>query len=132
MKAARFYTPGEGLKIEDVPIPEIGSGEVLIRVAGTGICHSDLHILEGSLSLSNTPITLGHEIAGYVEKVGESVEGFNEGDAVAVFGGWGCGKCRNCLSGEEQLCNVLMWVGIGVDGGYAEYVRIPSPRYLFL
>jgi len=130
MKAARFYSPGEGLKIEDVPVPKIGPSEVLIRVAGTGICHSDLHILEGSLPLPNTPITLGHEIAGYVEKVGEGVEGFSEGDAVAVFGGWGCGKCRTCLSGEEQLCNVLMWVGIGVDGGYAEYVRVPSPRYL--
>lgn len=130
MKAARFYRPGEGLKIEDVPEPKINAGEVLIRVAGTGVCHSDLHILEGSLPLPNTPITLGHEIAGYVEKVGEGVKGFSEGDAVAVFGGWGCGRCKVCLSGEEQLCNVLMWVGIGVDGGYAEYVRIPSPRYL--
>jgi len=130
MKAARFYSPGEGLRIEEISIPKIKAGEVLVRVAGAGLCHSDLHILEGSLPLPRTPITLGHEVAGYVEKLGEGVEGLEVGQAVAVFGGWGCGRCKFCLSGEEQLCNVLKWMGIGEDGGYAEFVRIPSPRYL--
>jgi propanol-preferring alcohol dehydrogenase len=130
MKAARFYEPGEPLKIEEVPVPEIGPGEVLVRIAGAGICHSDLHILEGFFPLPYTPITLGHENAGYVEKVGDGVEGLSEGDPVAVFGGWGCGKCSVCIRGEEQLCNILNWCGIGFDGGYAEYLRVPSYRHL--
>lgn len=129
MKAARFYTPGD-FRVEDTPIPKIGDNDILVKVAGCGVCHSDLHIIEGELPLPRTPITLGHEVGGYVEKVGNCVEGIDEGDKVLIYGGWGCGKCDLCIRGEEQLCNVLNWLGIGVDGGYAEYLRVPSRRYL--
>lgn len=129
MKSARFYAPRD-FRVEEVPIPEIGENDILIRVAGCGVCHSDLHIIEGDLPLPRTPITLGHEVGGYVEKVGKCVEGISEGDKVLVYGGWGCGNCNVCIKGEEQLCNVLGWLGIGVDGGYAEYLRVPSKRYL--
>ena len=129
LRAARFYAPGD-FRVEDMPIPEIGDNDILVKVAGCGVCHSDLHIIQGDLPLPRTPITLGHEVGGYVEKVGNCVEGIDEGDKVLVYGGWGCGKCDFCIRGEEQLCNVLNWLGIGVDGGYAEYLRVPSKRYL--
>ncbi|MEM0302853.1 MAG: NAD(P)-dependent alcohol dehydrogenase [Archaeoglobaceae archaeon] len=129
MKSARFYAPGD-LRIEEISIPEIGVNDILVKVAGCGVCHSDLHIIQGELPLPRTPITLGHEVGGYVEKVGKCVEGVSEGDKVLIYGGWGCGNCNLCIKGEEQLCNVLGWLGIGADGGYAEYVRVPSKRYL--
>ncbi|MBX6378853.1 MAG: alcohol dehydrogenase catalytic domain-containing protein, partial [Clostridia bacterium] len=131
MKAARLEAYGRPLVLADVPVPEVRGDAVLIRVAGSGLCHSDLHILRGELPiLPRLPMTLGHENAGFVEAVGEAVEGVRPGDAVAVFGGWGCGRCRFCLRGEEQLCNTLGWVGIGHDGGYAEYLYVPHARYL--
>lgn len=129
MKAVRFYAPGD-LRLENLPIPKIGENEILVKVSGCGICHSDLHILQGELPLPRTPITLGHEVGGYVEKVGKCVEDVSEGEKVLVYGGWGCGTCDFCIRGEEQLCNVLSWMGIGADGGYAEYLRVPSKRYL--
>lgn len=129
LKSARFYAPND-FRIEEISIPEIGENDILVKVAGCGVCHSDLHIINGELPLPRTPITLGHEVGGYVEKVGRCVEGVSEGDKVLVYGGWGCGNCELCLRGEEQLCNVLSWLGIGVDGGYAEYLRVPSKRYL--
>lgn len=129
MRAGRFYAPGD-FRVEDVPVPKIGENDILVKVAGCGVCHSDLHIIQGELPLPTTPITLGHEVGGYVEKVGKCVEGIDEGDKVLVYGGWGCGSCSLCIRGEEQLCNVLNWLGIGVDGGYAEYLRVPSKRYL--
>ncbi|MCS7143394.1 MAG: NAD(P)-dependent alcohol dehydrogenase [Archaeoglobaceae archaeon] len=129
MKSARFYAPND-FRIEEIPIPKVGENDILVKVAGCGVCHSDLHIIRGELPLPRTPITLGHEVGGYVEKVGKCVEGVNEGDKVLVYGGWGCGNCDLCISSEEQLCNVLNWLGVGVDGGYAEYLRVPSKRYL--
>lgn len=130
MRAARFHGPGQGLEIEDVPRPEIGASEVLVRIAGAGLCHSDLHILEGELPLPHLPRTLGHENAGYVEEVGEEVDDVEPGTPVAVFGGWGCGRCEFCMRGREQLCDITSWVGIGHDGGFAEYLRLPTSRYL--
>lgn len=130
MKAARFHGPGEELAIEDVPKPAVEPGSVLVRVGGCGICHSDMHIRDGDLPLSTTPLILGHETAGYVEAVGEGVTAVDVGDPVAVFAGWGCGTCDQCIAGNDQLCNILRWCGIGADGGFAEYLRVPSERYL--
>ncbi|QLD88593.1 alcohol dehydrogenase catalytic domain-containing protein [Natronomonas salina] len=126
MRAARFY-PGEGLRIEDVPRPEVGPGEVLVEVAACGVCHSDLHVLDGDLPLTE-PRTLGHEVAGTVAETGEGV-GLDVGTDVAVFGGWGCRNCEVCARGDDQLCNLTNWLGIGHDGGYAEYVRVPTADY---
>lgn len=128
MRAARFHGPGEGLAIEDVPRPQPGPGEVLVGVEAAGLCHSDLHILHGDAAIP-APVTLGHENAGVVEETGAGVD-IEVGTPVAVYGGWGCGSCRVCDRGEYQLCNLLEWVGIGNDGGFAEYLLVPREEYL--
>ncbi|MGI4896243.1 MAG: NAD(P)-dependent alcohol dehydrogenase [Janthinobacterium lividum] len=132
MKAARLNEAGADFVIEDVPVPTAGPGEVLIRIGGAGACHSDLHIKTGEQQIVHLPHTLGHENAGWIESFGPGAEGqgFEIGDAVVVFGGWGCGHCRFCLGGKEQLCNVLLWGGMGPEGGYAEYMVVPSVREL--
>lgn len=134
MRAARFHGPGL-LHVEEVPRPEIGPGEVLLRVAGSGVCRSDIRVIEGdedpvALYGAHLPITLGHENAGFVESVGVGVESLRPGDPVAVYGAWGCGVCRVCRSGEEQQCDIRRWVGVGRDGGYADYLRVPAARHL--
>jgi propanol-preferring alcohol dehydrogenase len=132
MKAARLNTIGADFVIEDIPTPEPGPGEVLIRVGGSGACHSDLHVKSGEVPGVPLPHTLGHENAGWIESFGPGAEGngFEIGDAVVVFGGWGCGHCRFCLGGREQLCNTFLWGGMGPEGGYAEYMVVPSVRHL--
>ena len=126
MRAARFH-PDEGLRIEEVPRPEVGAGEVLVEVAACGVCHSDLHVLDGDLPLVE-PRVLGHEVAGTVAETGDGV-GLAAGTDVAVFGGWGCRDCGVCARGDDQLCNLTNWLGIGHDGGYAEYLRVPTADY---
>jgi propanol-preferring alcohol dehydrogenase len=126
MQAARFY-PGDGLRIEEVPKPDVGPSEVLVEVSACGVCHSDLHVMDGDLPLVE-PRTLGHEVAGTVAETGESV-GLEVGTEVAVFGGWGCRDCPVCARGDDQLCNLTNWLGIGNDGGYAEYLRVPTAEY---
>jgi propanol-preferring alcohol dehydrogenase len=130
MKAARLHEYGKPLQIDDVPVPEIKKGEVLVRMAGAYVCSSDLNLIRGAATLPRIPITLGHNNAGYVEKAGADVIDLKEGDPVAVFGGWGCGHCRFCRQGEEQLCNMMTWVGFGMDGGYAQYLHVPEYRHL--
>ena len=132
MKAARLHTQGADFIIEDLPRPQPGPGEVLIRIAGAGVCHSDLHIKRGDVPAIRLPQTLGHENAGWIEEFGPGADshGFEIGDAVVVFGGWGCGNCRFCLGGQEQLCDSFLWGGMGPAGGYAEYLVVPSVRVL--
>lgn len=131
MRAALMTGYKEPLEVRDVPVPDPGPGEVLVRVAGAGLCHSDLHLVDGEIEvIPSFPWVLGHEVAGTVEAPGPGVRGLAHGDPVAVFGGWGCGACAICLSGEEQLCDTLRWMGIGRPGGFAEYVLVPSPRHL--
>lgn len=132
MKAARLHRYGSPLVVEEVPTPEIADGEVLVRVEGAGFCHSDIHVIDGEIQvLPRLPLTLGHENAGVVARVGRGVQGVKEGDRVAVYGGWGCGSCRYCITGNEQLCIRPRWVGLSeYDGGYAEYLRVPHERYL--
>jgi len=132
MRAARLHAYQSPLMIEDVPVPEPGVGEVLVRIEGAGFCHSDIHIIDGELPiLPRLPLTLGHENAGRVAAIGAGVEKFREGQPVAVFGGWGCGRCDFCVTGQEQLCPSPRWSGIfGHDGGYAEYMLVPKEGYL--
>ena len=132
MRAARLYGWKEDFKVEEVPTPEPGPGEVLVRIGGAGLCHSDLHIWSGELEAMGfeLPIILGHENAGWVEALGPGASGFESGEPVVVMGGWGCGQCTVCLGGEEQLCDVMRWGGIGRAGGYAEYLVVPSTRHL--
>jgi propanol-preferring alcohol dehydrogenase len=128
MMAARFHGPDEGLVIEEVERPTAGPGELVVRVEGCGLCHTDLHILDGSYT-APTPVTLGHEIAGTVAETGAGVEDPTVGTDIVVFGGWGCGDCAICNRGEDQLCNKIQWAGGGADGGFAEFVRVPDARY---
>jgi len=105
---------------------------VVIRVRGAGFCHSDAHIIGGEIPfLPRMPLTLGHENAGVVAAKGAGVESVAEGDRVAVFGGWGCGRCDYCVTGHDQLCSAPQWVGLSnYDGGYAEYLLVPHEKYL--
>jgi len=98
MQAVRFVGVGGPAQIEDVPTPSAGPGQVLIRIGGAGVCHSDLHVMEEDLGFK-PPFTLGHENAGWVSAIGDGVTGFKEGDAVAVYGPWGCGR-----EGRRRLC----------------------------
>lgn len=103
MQAVRFVGVGGPAQLEDVPKPAAGPGQVLIRIGGAGVCHSDLHVMEEDLGF-RPPFTLGHENAGWVAALGEGVAGFKEGDAVAVYGPWGCGRCHSCQQSMENYC----------------------------
>ena len=134
MRAVQFHGVGLPAHIVEVPKPEPGPGEVLIRIGGAGVCHSDLHVLEEGLGFSGE-FTLGHENAGWVAEVGAGVSGFKEGDAVAVYGPWGCGHCHACQLSMENYCE--NWAalggfggGLGFDGGMADYMLVPSTRLL--
>ena len=134
MQAVRFMGVGRPALIEDVPKPSPGPGQILIRIGGAGVCHSDLHVMEEDLGFT-PPFTLGHENAGWVAALGEGVTGFKDGDAVAVYGPWGCGRCHACQLSMENYCENWAQVdgfggGLGLDGGMAEYMLVPSPRLL--
>jgi propanol-preferring alcohol dehydrogenase len=121
------------LEIMELPVPRPRSGEVLLKVMGAGVCHSDLHLIDGEPAVfPQFPWTLGHEVAGEVVAVGDGTRGVETGELVAVFGGQGCGRCGNCISGLEQLCTAGTWTGTGVGrpGGYAEYMIVPAVRHL--
>ena len=136
MLAVRTYAAGEPLRLEELPVPVPHGTEVLVKVAAAGVCHTDLHIARTNLIKVERPITLGHEVAGSLAAVGPGAAPLlrrvkvREGDAVAVFGGWGCGECRECRRGEEQRCERGRSPGFQVDGGYAEYLLVPHPRHL--
>ena len=134
MRAVRLDAPGGPLRVEDVPQPEPSGTEVRIRVAGCGVCHTDLHIVDGTQTRVELPLTLGHEVAGWIDAVGTEADlpaaGLAIGAAVVVHGGWGCGSCRECASGAEQRCPDGRSPGFQADGGYAEMMLVPHPRYL--
>ena len=133
MKAIRLTAWERPADVVDVPVPEPGAGEVLVRVAGAGLCHSDLHLMHwpaGSLPYE-LPFTLGHEVSGSVAGLGPGADGLDLGDPVLVYGPWGCGGCRACSIGAEHLCERApsgRGAGLGRDGGLAEYMVVPSPR----
>ncbi len=121
-------------ELREVELPEPGPGAVLVKVSAAGLCHSDLHLMqwpEGTLPW-RLPFTLGHETAGVVAALGAGVTAFAEGDAVLVYGPWGCGVCPDCARGWENRCahRRAGGCGLGNDGGLAEYVVVPSPRLL--
>jgi alcohol dehydrogenase, propanol-preferring len=135
MQAFQFVEPQKPAQLREVPIPEPGPGQVLIKIGGAGACHSDLHILEAPPKPGQTPapFTLGHENAGWVEKLGPGTTGFAKGDPVIVYGPWGCGLCMNCRVGKENYCQNpgnIRPGGLGVNGGMAPYMVVPSTRFL--
>jgi alcohol dehydrogenase, propanol-preferring len=136
MLAARLEATGEALRLVEIDRPEPSGTEVLVRVAGCGVCHTDLHIVDGSQTRVELPLTLGHEVSGFVEAAGPGAGAalrqahIGVGDPVLVFGGWGCGSCRECVSGSEQRCEDSRAPGFQLDGGYAEAMLVPHPRHL--
>ena len=127
MLAAVYHGPND-LRVEEVPMPEIGSDEVLLKVLNANICGTDLRIYHGH-HRKFPPGTVripGHETAGTIVEVGKSVKGFQVGQRVFVAPNWGCGHCRQCVSGDNNLCANYGAIGISVDGAFAEYLRIPS------
>lgn len=133
-RAARFHKVGEGLKLEDVPTPQLGSNDVLLKVKSAGMCHSDIHVMDGVIAAS-PPVTLGHEIAGEVEQVGSGVTNFKKNDKALVHFLSPCGTCRYCLQGRGMQCANLFTrpsYGFSVDGGYADYCRVDAERLVQL
>ena len=127
MRALRYHGPKKPLRLEDVPTPDPGPGDVLVRVTAAGICHTELHFLSGLLDLGIAPLTLGHEIVGRVEKTGPGVPTERAGERVIVYYYVGCGTCAHCLAGEENLCDAIRAeYGFVSDGGFAEFVRAPA------
>lgn len=131
MKAAilrEFKTP---LSIEDVAQPHPDSHEVLIEVEACGVCHSDLHVADGDwpqlVPITKRPLILGHEIAGRVVERGASVQHLEVGDHVGIpWVYWTCGDCDFCREGNENLCAKQKITGVTVDGGYAEFIKVPA------
>src|ERR1043166_9256437 len=126
MRAVQLTEVGKELAESDIPIPEIGSSDVLIRVAAAGICHSDAHYRAGISKIDNLPLTLGHEIAGRVEKVGSHVTHLSAGDRGCVHYLVHCGSCEFCARGLEQFCRSGQMIGKHRDGGYAEFIKVQA------
>lgn len=140
MKAVRLLNWKTDPQLVEVDVPKAGPGQVVLKIAGAGLCHSDLHLLhdfdEGMFPWS-VPFTLGHENSGWVHEVGEGVDLVAPGQAVAVHGPWGCGACDACKRGQDTYCHAptegygsAFGGGLGVDGGQAEYMLVPDARFL--
>ncbi len=131
MKAAQLKEFNRPLRIVELPKPEPGYGEVVVKVEASGVCHMDIHTARGAREVKpHLPLVLGHEVVGVIERTGAGVREVLEGDRVAVP--WiysACGACRFCASGWETLCGQQQNTGFSVDGGYAEYVRARA-RYV--
>ena len=142
MRAARIVKPNEPLEVQQLETPRPRGSQVLVKVESSGVCHSDIHLWEGGYEglegqfLKTTdrgvkyPLTPGHEIAGVVDSLGEEAEGFTKNEKVLVYPWIGEGRCPACRIGQENLCDKPRSLGVYRDGGYAEYVLVPSYRYL--
>ena len=122
----------DGAALTDVPVPDPRPGEVLVKVGGAGLCHSDLHLMHVA-AMVEEPFTLGHETAGWVEAVGPGTQAPAAGEAVLVHGAWGCGSCARCRAGEDNLCprsGARIGSGLFRDGGLAEYLLVPAAHHL--
>jgi propanol-preferring alcohol dehydrogenase len=130
MRAFQLTDPGRA-EVAEVADPQPGPGEVLVEVAGAGVCHSDLHILHAPVALFPMPMTFGHEVAGTVAGVGAGVMGWDQGTPVLVYLAWGCGRCRQCTIGAENYCEAyprgtVPGPGLGRDGGMADLIAVPA------
>ncbi|BBY93505.1 dehydrogenase [Mycobacterium gallinarum] len=121
MRAQRFYADTKTFAVEDVPIPEPGPGEVLVKVAFCGICHSDLSLINGTFPAMRPVVTQGHEASGTIAKLGPDVTGWAEGDRVVVAAGRPCTQCANCRRGNVTNCLAIQLMAFAYDGAWAEY-----------
>jgi propanol-preferring alcohol dehydrogenase len=124
-------------EVVDLPEPQAGPGQVVVRVGGAGLCHSDLHVMrefQEGMAPWGPPFVIGHENAGWVHAVGAGVRGVEQGLPVAVYGLYGCGRCKPCAAGAENFCVHGLegppGIGFGIDGGMAEYLLVDDPRRL--
>ena len=127
MKAVIYHGPGRPLSIEERPVPQPGPGEILVRVAACGVCHTDLHYLDhGVKTFREPPLILGHEPSGIVVESGPGGSTFSSGERVLLPAVLTCGRCRLCRLGRENICEAMRMFGNHLDGAYAEYVVAPE------
>ena len=128
MKALVKAYARPGLWLQDVPVPEVGRNEVLVRVLKTSICGTDVHIWnwdEWAQKTIPVPMTVGHEFVGVVEGTGDNVHDYHKGDLVSGEGHVVCGRCRNCMAGRRHLCPNTSGVGVNRPGAFAEFLSLP-------
>lgn len=137
MKAVQYREIGKGPEVVEIETPEPGPGQIRLKVTAAGLCHSDWFVMDlpAEQYSYGLPLTLGHEGAGIVDKLGEGVQGVEIGEAYAVYGPWGCGRCHACAQGAENYCPHAAELGItppglGRPGALAEYMIIDDPRHL--
>lgn len=132
MKAVRFVGVKQALEMQDIPIPEICERDILVKVKAAGICHSDAHYRAGISPVKPVPLTLGHEVAGVVEKIGAQVSNVKIGDRVCLHYNITCGDCYHCSTGNDQFCEKVLMLGHYTNGGYAEYISILARNAIHL
>lgn len=132
MRAVRLAAVGQPLQMQEIQLPVVGERDVLIKVKAAGICHSDAHYRAGVSSAGPLPLTLGHEVAGIVEKRGAQVATVKVGDRVCIHYLATCGNCSYCSTGNEQFCVKGEMIGKNRDGGYAEYMVMPARSVVHL
>lgn len=127
MLAARLYGKND-LRVEQIPIPKINEDEILLRVKAAALCGTDLRMFQNGADGidENNPLILCHEFSGVIEKVGTLIDGYSPGQRVCIAPNIGCGICDYCTAGNSHHCNKLRALGVHIDGGFAEYVRIPA------
>ncbi|WP_125133232.1 NAD(P)-dependent alcohol dehydrogenase [Microbacterium sp. 10M-3C3] len=137
MKAVQYREIGKGPEVVEIETPEPGPGQIRLKVTAAGLCHSDWFVMDlpEEQYTYGLPLTLGHEGAGVVDKLGDGVEGVQVGEAYAIYGPWGCGRCHACAQGAENYCPYAADLGIappglGSPGAMAEYVIVDDPRHL--
>jgi propanol-preferring alcohol dehydrogenase len=131
MRAMLFTRPGAPLELTELPIPAPGTGQVLLKVLACGVCHTDLHIVDGELSRPKLPLVLGHQIVGIVAALGPAAARFSLGERVGVpWLGATDGTCRYCARGQENLCDHPIFTGYNIDGGFAEFT-LADERFCF-
>ena len=129
MKALVKARPEKGLWMQEVPVPEPGLNDVIIKVKKSAICGTDLHIYEWNewaRKTIHTPMVIGHEYMGYIEKMGAGVTNLKIGERVTGEGHLACGHCRNCRRGKEHVCENTVGIGVNIDGSFAEFVKLPA------
>lgn len=131
MRAIILEAVGKSLVPRDVPVPQPGAGQLLVRVTACAVCRTDLHVIDGELPAPKLPLIPGHEIVGRIEALGAGVTHFSIGDRVGIpWLGWTCGECRYCRAGQENLCDRARFTGYTIDGGYAEF-SVADARFCF-
>ena len=132
MKAIRFIGAKKPLEMQEISIPEIGERDILVKVKAAGICHSDAHYRAGISPVRPVPLTLGHEVAGVVEKMGAQVTNVHVGERVCLHYNISCGDCYHCSTGNDQFCKKVLMLGHYTNGGYAEYISVPARNAIHL